>query len=191
MEPIRLPDWVAQLGAEPCAPTPAEWSRWSASVATYCRAFDALHPKRNKQEWSEYWPDEYGKVILRPGDRSARTVAEIEVTKAFREAGWAARWTDNFRTAPGCMRPWTQVENVPRAVLDRLNAIRAASETSKAWDVLAWRGDDVMFVECKADNERFTKPELAFIWGANEVGIPLGCFAVVRGAINFPERPSE
>src|SRR3990172_5799420 len=86
MQPEDIPDWVARLGAEPCDTTPADWSRWSASVATYCLAFHAMNPKRNKREWREHWPDEYGKVILRPRDGSARTVAEIEVTKAFRDA---------------------------------------------------------------------------------------------------------
>ena len=191
MRPDKTPDWVARLGAEPCDATPAEWSRWSASVATYCVTFDAVNPKRNKREWSDHWPDEYGKVILKPRAAVERSVPEIEVVEAFREAGWAARWTDNFRTAPGWMRPWTQVDNVTRVVTDRLNAIRAEAPKSKSWDVIAWRDDVVMFVECKAEAEQFTDSELAFIWGAQRVGIPLEQFAVVRAAINYPERPTK
>ena len=183
-------DWAGKLGAEPCDPTPAQWGAWRATVATYCVSFDAVHPKRNKQEWSENWQEEYGKVILRPGDGSARTVAEIEVTKAFRESGWTARWTDTFHKAPSWMRPWTQVENVTRTVTDRLNAIRGEAPKSKPWDVVAWREDTVMLVECKAEGEGFTDSELAFIWGAQRVGVPLEHFAVVRVAVHFPERPS-
>ena len=189
--PLLLPDWVARLGAESCDATPAEWSRWSAFVATYRVTFDAVNPRRNKQEWIDHWPDEYGKVILKPRAAVERSVPEIEVVEAFREAGWAARWTDNFRTAPGWMRPWTQVDNVTRVVTDRVNAIRAEAPKSKSWDVLAWRDDVVMFVECKAEAEQFTDSELAFIWGAQRVGIPLEQFAVVRAAINYPARPSE
>jgi hypothetical protein len=190
MHPKAIPDWVAQLGAEPSADTPADWSRWRADVATYVVSFDALGPKRTAQERRDHWHDDYGKVLLKPKAAVERSVPEIEVVEAFRVSGWGARWTDTFHKAPGWMRPWIQVENVPRTVTEALNAIRAASPTAKSWDVVAWRDNDVMFVECKAEREGFTDSELAFIWGAHEAGIPLDHFAVVRGAINYPARSS-
>lgn len=191
MQQSTIPDWAARLGALPCEATSAGWSRWKASVATYCVAFDAINPKRNAQEWREHWADEYGKVMLRdPRDGPDRTVAEFEVIKALRGARWGARWQDTFGSAPAWMRPWTQDDTIPKTVSELLLTIRTASPIAKPWDVLAWRDNDVLFVECKAAKEKFTNPELAFIWGATKVGIPLDRFAVVRGAIRYPDRPS-
>ena len=188
---MDIPDWAARLGAEPSTASPAAWSRWTAEVATYLVTFDALHARRTAQERRDGWHDDYGKVLLRPRAKVERSVPEIEVVEAFRASGWVARWQDSFGSAPAWMRPWTQVAEVPRTVSERLGAIRAASPMAKPWDVLAWRGDDLMFVECKAAKEKFTDAEQAFIWGAHKVGIPLDRFAVVRGAIVYPERTSE
>jgi hypothetical protein len=185
-----IPDWVARLGAEPYDATPAEWSGWRADVTTYRVTFDALHPKRTAQERRDDWHDDYGKVLLRPTAAVERSVPEIEVVEAFRASGWLARWQDSFGSAPAWMRPWMQVVDVPPTVLEGLGAIRTASPLARPWDVVAWRGDDVMFVECKAAKEQFTDAEQAFMWGAHKVGIPLSRFAVVRGAINYPARAS-
>ncbi len=192
MQPAHsIPDWVSRLGAEPCDATPAEWSQWRADVTTYCLTFDALRPKRTAQEQRDNWHDDYGKVLLRPRAKVERSVPEIEVVEAFRAAGWVARWQDSFRSAPAWMRPWIQVAEVPRTVSDGLVAIHVASPLARPWDVVAWRGDDVMVVECKAAKEVFTDAEQAFIWSGHKVGIPLDRFAVVRGAIVYPERTSE
>ena len=187
----NIPDWVARLGAEPCEATPASWSRWTAEVATYSVTFDAMNAKRTAQERRDNWHDDYGKVLLRSTAAVERSVPEIEVVEAFRVSGWVARWQDSFGSAPTWMRPWMHVVEVPRTVSECLVAIRAASPLARPWDVVAWRGDDVVFVECKAAKEKFTDAEQAFIWGAHKVGIPLDRFAVVRGAINYPERTSE
>jgi hypothetical protein len=192
MQPAdHIPDWVARLGAEPYDATPAEWSRWRADVTTYYLTFEALGPKRTAQERRDNWHDDYGKVILRPRAKVERSVPEIEVVEAFRASGWVARLQDSFGSAPAWMRPWMQVADVPRTVSECLGAIRAASPLARPWDVLAWRADDVMFVECKAAKEKFTDAEQAFIWGAHKVGIPLERLAVVRDAIAYPERSSE
>jgi len=189
MQPTAIPDWAARLGATPGDPTPAKWSRWTTQVPTYAVTFDALNPKRNKAEWKEHWPEEYGKVMLRPLDGSDRSTAEIEVVKAFVDVEWHARWIDTFHQSPAWMRPWTRATDEGRAVSEHLRAIRAASPMSRPWDVVAWRGDEFLFIECKADNEKFTDAEQAFIWGAQNIGIALNRFAVVRGSINLPPRP--
>ena len=192
MQPAHnIPDWVARLGAEPCDATPASWSGWTAEVATYSVTFDAMSPKRTAQERRDNWRDDYGKVLLRPMTSVERSVPEIEVVESFRASGWVARWQDSFGSAPSWMRPWMHVVEVSRTVAEALNAVRTASPLARPWDVLAWRADNVMFVECKAAKEKFTDAEQAFIWGAHKVGIPLDRFAVVRGVINYPETPSK
>ena len=189
LHPKDVSDWVTRLGAEPSIATTAAWSRWRAEVATYAVTFDALQPKRTAQERRDNWLDDYGKVLLRPRAAVERSVPEIEVVEASRVSGWVARWQDSFGAAPGWMKPWTS-GTIPPSVADTLKQVRAASPEAKPWDVLAWRDGEVRFVECKALSEKFTRAEQAFIWGAHKVGIALDCFAVVRGAIKYPEAPS-
>jgi hypothetical protein len=129
-----------------------------APVATFGVTWEAVHERRNKDEVKAFFRDEYGKVLLHARDGSGRTVAEIEVAKALRAAGWAALWTDSFGRAPGWMKPWTRRETLPGGAWAIVSAIRAASPKAKPWDVLAWGADDgVLFVECKAESERFTR----------------------------------
>lgn len=186
------PEWVALLGAEPRPPSLVEWLGWSALVATFGVTWDAVHQRRNKDEVQAFFRDEYGKVLLHARDGSGRTVAEIEVVKALRAAGWPAGWTDSYGRAPGWMTPGTTREQPPSSATATVSAIRAGAEGARPWDVVAWReGDGVLFVECKGDSERFTKSELAFLWGAHQLGIPVERFAVVRGAIRFPAAPPK
>lgn len=184
-----MPDWVVELSAETCEPSPIAWEGWNADIATFCTVFDAIHPKRNQQEWRDHWPDEYGKPLLVPKDGSERSVAEFEVVKAFRACGWDANWQDSFGAASAWMKPWTRAETqVPQALSAVLARVRSASPKAKPWDVLAWRGDEVAFVECKAPKEKFTKAESAFIWAARNAGVSVERFAVVCGEIRYPER---
>jgi len=180
---------VTQLGATTCYPTSVQCDGWQAEVATYCTTFDAIHPKHDQEEWRSHWADEYGKPMLRPTDGTDRTVAEFEVVKAFRTSGWEANWQDSFGAAPAWMKPWTRVQSsFPAPLSSVLARIRCESPKAKPWDVLAWRGDEFAFVECKAPSEKLTKAEAAFIRGAVQVGVPLGSFAVLRGAIRYPDR---
>lgn len=189
MSPDDIPDWVARLGAAPSNTTPAEWSRWRAEVTTYSVTFDAMFPKRSAQERRDNWSEDYGKVILRSRAAGDRSVPEIEVVEGSRASGWDAVWLDTFGKTPGWMKPWTR-GRIPPNVADALKLVRAASPEARPWDVLAWRGAEVRFVECKGVTEGFTRGEQAFIWGAPRVGLTLEGFAVVRGAILYPERPS-
>ena len=116
---------------------------------------------------------------------------EIELVKALRATGWGARWPDTYGKAPPWMSPWKRAE-VPKAMAQRLSDIRSTSPQAKPWDAVAWRGDEVLFVECKGLNGRqrepFTKAELRFIWAASRVGVGRDHFAVLLGAITYPER---
>jgi hypothetical protein len=187
----RLPDWVAHLGAEACAPCEISGGGRRAEIATWCLTFEALFPRRTKEERAAHWAEEYGKTIVRPRDGSARSVPEIEVVKAFREAGWGARWTDTFGQAPAWMHPWKRAD-VPKVLARTLSDIRWASPEAKPWDVIAWQGDEYLFVECKAPQagrrEPFTEAELAFFQGAAKLGIHADRFAVVLGKVDYPER---
>jgi hypothetical protein len=162
------------------------WGKWRAVVTTYCVAYDALPPGPRTGGWH----DDYGKPLIVPKDGTDRSVPEIEVIKAFRASGWGARWPDTFGSAPAWMSPWKRAE-VPKAVVKFLADIRALSPKARAWDAIAWRGDEVMMVESKGlkgrTRERLTEAEQAFIWGASMAGLTPDHFAVVLGNIRQPE----
>ncbi|MBI2776609.1 MAG: hypothetical protein HYX57_04995 [Chloroflexi bacterium] len=185
--PGRSDDWVSELGAAHCQDSAIFTPTGPESVAAYCIDFDAIGPRRAAKERRDSWRDDYGKVLIRGIRDEGRSVPEIEVVKAFHRAGWHARWQDSFGGAPSWMRPWTQSDPPPpRAVLSTLRAIRESEASARPWDILAWRGDGLMFVECKAPGEPFTRGEQAFYSSARRAGIAVRQFAVVRGSVSYP-----
>ncbi|HEY7599644.1 MAG TPA: hypothetical protein VH741_06935, partial [Candidatus Limnocylindrales bacterium] len=119
-----IPTWVGKLqGGRRCAVDRiAAWDGWTDRVTCYSASFKSPYPKRNRAEWKEHWPIEYGKPPLISGFDGGPSIGEREVALAFIAAGWDAVWTDTFGSAPEWMRSWK--ERVPpvriRQLIERL-----------------------------------------------------------------------
>ena len=97
--------------------------------------------------------------------------AEVAVLRLFEEEGWNARWVETYGTGrtPAYWREWnpqgpTAQKNEPIAELwvnERLQRIAAINGSlrgggpsySGCWDVLAWKGEELVFAECKRSNK--------------------------------------
>ncbi len=98
------------------------------------------------------WSVTYGKPQIARED-GTWTVAEIELVRRLREAGWRAGWVDTFASAP---KAWAQWLVRPSALPSALRASYEASTSAAARgrggkpDIVAWRGEtlaEATFVE--------------------------------------------
>jgi hypothetical protein len=106
--------------------------------------------------------------------------AEIAIMRAMRGQGWDAVWTEAY----GGFRCF---DRMPASAKDRhtvlpphIDAKRLAIwEAGRTWacvDVIAWRGDQILFIEAKrSKRDRPTKAQLKFI----EAALGLGEFICV------------
>ena len=87
--------------------------------------------------------------------------AEMAIAKTFIAAGWQARWIETYGKSniqPICLSDWkddtykSQVHDAinDEKILAMLAGIVAINKGySGCWDVLAWKGDKVLFAESK------------------------------------------
>jgi hypothetical protein len=102
---------------------------------------------------------------------------EFAVVRRLEAAGWGAAWRKNWHGAAF----WTDIAVViepPRRVLDLFNRIAAVAGAG-AWDILAWKGDDVLFIESKQyGSDKLTPNQRRWLEVALDQGIPLDAFAI-------------
>lgn len=118
--------------------------------------------------------------------------AELGVLNALTKDGWLARWIDNFPMPPTFRtRFWTSGyarlsrDEANEPLPDPANRVyqaicKSAGDSSGggAWDILAWRGNELLFVECKRKGagDRIRATQIAWLDAALKLGIPAGCF---------------
>jgi hypothetical protein len=112
--------------------------------------------------------------------------AELAVVRLFTQAGWRAYWRDGYH------RRWVRDGDLTREPTTRLPEpsvgasvaaliSEARGSLSGCWDVLAWRQDQVAFVECKRrGRDRLQETQGLWLHAAVSVGIPSSAFAVLE-----------
>jgi hypothetical protein len=127
-----------------------------------------------------------GKPLVDVGGEPA--FGEIALLRAFQEDGWEGRWIDNFPLPPTFRvaywdEHWEKIrgdranQHLPRAVADIHERIcREAGDprAGGAWDIIAWRGDEMAFVEAKkqGSSDRIKEPQLRWLDALERLGIP-------------------
>jgi hypothetical protein len=128
-----------------------------------------------------------GKEVLDYGGRPA--FAELAVLWVLRADGWDGVWIDTYSGAlrtgywdsPAVPDPPTE----PAALLGRIR--QAVGSRWGAWDVFCWRGQEVLFAECKRRNRDAIRPsQLRWLEGALRIGRHLSEFLVVEWYISEP-----
>ena len=124
--------------------------------------------------------------------------AEVAILRAFEQAGWQGRWVETYgkpRMQPGLWREWMPggqgaQEQVPISdawVNERLEAIAVSNGNSFAgcWDVIAWKGDRLIFAEAKlSKKDRIRGTPLCWLEAALQCGCSVNDFLVVEWSLS-------
>jgi hypothetical protein len=124
-----------------------------------------------------------GKVVLNAEGRPA--FAELLVLHWLRLDGWAGVWVDTYRRryVTGYADAMSASKQPPPSAEAVLTAIRENDSTHRAapWDVLAWRGAEAVFVECKRRHHDAIRPtQRAWFTAAMATRFSSDCFLVVE-----------
>lgn len=134
------------------------------------------------------WNETYGKTQILRNDGS-RTVAEIELVRRFRDAGWQAAWVDTYGKAPESWAEWILKPELPDSLPEALGASYAAITSSVSPkgsgrpDIIAWRGDSLagaVFVESKGIKEKILADQEKWFREALKAGASQNQFAIAR-----------
>jgi hypothetical protein len=108
--------------------------------------------------------------------------AELFVLRLLEVAGWKGMWVNSYRREYlTSYHPQVRAE-VPNSKHDLLSRIAGEkSFPSGCWDVFAWRGDAVIFAECKRAKKDAIRPsQLRWLQNALAVGIHVESFLIVE-----------
>lgn len=154
------------------------------------------HIRVEMKQWSPQpsdppltWNETYGKrqVLSATGSRS---VAEIEIARRLRKAGWQAGWLDSFGRAPTDFQEWIVApDELPAALRSALLEISLAmrSRTNSHPDIIGWRSgklSDAIFIEYKGPNDRIRATQIAWLQAAFGMGISRDQFAIAQWRAN-------
>ncbi len=123
--------------------------------------------------------------------------AEVAILRAFEADGWLGRWMEPYgrsRMNPALLRAWnggpfkTQ-EHLPIAdgwVNERLHRIAVANRQSYSgcWDVVAWKGERLVFAESKKrKKDRIRGTQLRWLEAALSCACAMEDFLVVEWSL--------
>jgi hypothetical protein len=133
-------------------------------------------------------------AILLDGER---TWAEFAIVRLLERAGWEGRWIKNWTGGREFCLDVDRSSPLPAAAaatFTRIHRQTAALRGAGAWDVFAWNGQDVLFIESKPyrSSDRLNSNQRAWLEAALEVGVSSSRFAVVEYDAGSPlQRPAS
>jgi hypothetical protein len=114
--------------------------------------------------------------------------AEFAILRAFENDGWEGRWIDNYPLPPTFRTSyWDSAWNklprevanspLPAQALGVYNAICVEAGDpggAGAWDIIAWRGKEMAFVEAKraGSSDSVRDEQLLWLDAAHRLGVP-------------------
>ncbi len=133
--------------------------------------------------------------------------AELAILDLLVSDGWEGRWIDNYPLPPTFRTQYwdKDLEKLPRAIanIEIPASVRTIYEAicnkakdprgGGAWDVIAWRGTEMVFIEAKrsGSTDRIRDAQIRWIEAALSIGIPAGCFLFCewRGEVDTGAHP--
>jgi hypothetical protein len=148
------------------------------------------------------WPTDRPKPADTKGNKPLVEVAghpsfgELAILSVLVRDGWDGRWIDNYPLPPTFRRAYWDASfaklsreqaNVslpvaPRAAYESICGRANDSRGGGAWDVIAWRDDEMVFIEAKkrASGDKIRPGQLRWLDAALQLGVPRECFLFVE-----------
>jgi hypothetical protein len=102
---------------------------------------------------------------------------EFAIVRRLEAAGWRAVWRKNWHGAAF----WSDIDvvaEVPSHVMQTFDAIAGVAGAG-AWDVLAWKGARILFIESKKyGSDSLTLNQRRWLETALDQGVPIESFAI-------------
>jgi hypothetical protein len=112
--------------------------------------------------------------------------AELAILWSLQKLGWNGVWMGAYRgkiRADYWNLPLFELPSEPKAVLDRISAVRGGKEGG-TWDVFCWRDNEYLFAESKWKNHDHLKPaQLEWLDAALSADLPLSYFLIVEWSL--------
>lgn len=133
--------------------------------------------KRTSSCWAPNKP-----AILLDGER---TWAEFALVRLLERAGWEGRWIKNWTGGREFCLDVDRSSPLPAVAatsFDQIHQQAAALRGTGSWDVFAWSGRDVLFIESKQhrSSDALNLNQRTWLEAALEVGVSSSRFAVVE-----------
>jgi hypothetical protein len=137
------------------------------------------------QPWTKAPPgDSYGhKQFLDYNGRSL--FAELVILQMFQDVGWDGVWVDSFRRRfwTGYQQPSAGLPTYPEGIVRRIRGDDGFPRG--CWDVICWRGNDIVFAEAKrAGKDRIRPTQARWLSDAiDKAGLRAESFLVVEWSV--------
>ena len=113
--------------------------------------------------------------------------AELYILDLLQTVGWDGVWVETYggthylRTMPKAWSLGSEHIAIPADKEALLKKIWTTAKTTACFDVLAWRGDQLLFCEVKrTGKDKLTDAQVRFIKGALACGIPPASLLIVE-----------
>lgn len=121
--------------------------------------------------------------------------AELVILRMLFEYGWEGVWVETYggthylRSMPQAWSLKSEQVSIPQDKENLLKKIWKTAKTRACFDVLAWKGDKVVFFEAKRyGKDKLTSAQEKFIEGALAFGVPVESLAIVEWRENLLAR---
>ena len=108
--------------------------------------------------------------------------AELAILGVLRSVGWGGVWVDGFRGAfrrglpPSSCRLPAQVQRLYSRIVNR-----NGGKKSGCWDVLAWKGNQLLFIESKRKGrDSIRRSQRRWLEAAMKAGVPRRSFVIAE-----------
>ncbi len=149
---------------------------------------------RRETRWSGDLPANFravpGKPAVAFGGRPL--YPEFVILRLLEDAGWSSVWVNNW----GGGAFWTDIATVARLPPVQAESFRRIEERRGSrrgcWDIFAWRGDEILFVESKGrGSDRIRPGQAAWLEAALGCGLAPPSFLIAEYAFGSPRRAAD
>jgi len=183
---MRNPEYLVSLfQASPLPSTTAELPRVG-------RAVELPTMLRHERQWKGDIPASLRLVPNKPTlcfDGQA-TWAEFILLRLLERDRWVGAWVKNWGGLAFWRGPCNAIElsATASALFQRIQARTAGR--GGCWDIFAWRGDEVLFVESKQrGRDRLRLTQRTWLENSLEEGVSLSSFVIVEWLARHPGAP--